>query len=396
MCHFTEATPIPVNPNMKASLEDLKSLFEEAKANVEFEFVLTLLNYRGMGPQLSPVLHEWFEAIEFYKSIYVSFKGKEKARMAALLYSTFFESSDFYNMIGSLCRIALGYKGSSYLFWKTRKYERLLGIGEKQDFLIELLADAGKEHIISFFTNKHFKEIRNTYFHAAYHLDEQHYYLHDSDPVVINHIGTSMIELEGFFYPLVNDVIQFFDEFKSLYQEHWMSYQADKPVPGLFPDPVVATILGSEQGLQGFRIKNAVQFYGKWHDSGIWYDDAFELWSGHNLRMTHADIEAIEISDQLKRYEGKANINRSDADFNNLVDMVKERDRQDEMARAVLLLEKFADVRKDMMDAETDPFKKRSFPKMILPLYQQAVELGKGLFDLAPITKKIKAIEAII
>src|SRR5690606_30005178 len=175
---------------MKATLEELASLFEEARQKNEFEFVLVLINYRGMGThKLTSNLYEWFEAIEFYKGLYYSLENKEKARIAALLYSTFFENSDFYNITGSLCRIKLGYKGSSYLFWKTKKLERLLGVGEKKDFVMELLFDAGKMNILKFFDEIHFKEIRNTFFHSAYALSDDDYILHDSDPIYIDNVG---------------------------------------------------------------------------------------------------------------------------------------------------------------------------------------------------------------
>ncbi|MEJ0055738.1 MAG: hypothetical protein WDN75_08860 [Bacteroidota bacterium] len=120
--------------------EDVIRLFDEAKQRSEFDFILTLINYRGMGSRRTVTnLYEWFDAMEFYKGLFESSAGKEKTRIGAHLYSTFFENSDFYNVLGSLCRIKLGYKGSSYLFWKTRKNERYLGVGEKQSFLIELL-----------------------------------------------------------------------------------------------------------------------------------------------------------------------------------------------------------------------------------------------------------------
>ena len=103
-------------------INDLKSLFEEAKKKNEFDFVLTLINYRGMGThKLMTNLYEWFDAIGFYNNLYHVYTGKEKTRIAALIYSTFFENSDFYNIIGSLCKVKTGYKGSSYLFWKTKK-----------------------------------------------------------------------------------------------------------------------------------------------------------------------------------------------------------------------------------------------------------------------------------
>jgi len=263
---------------MDEVIKELISLFDEAKEKSEFDFVLTLINYTGMGEkELSTNLHEWFKAIEFYKSLYRSLTGKEKTRIGVLLYSTFFENSDFYNIIGSLCRIKLGFKGSSYLFWKTRKYEKFLGIGEKQDFLTELLDDAGKSNIISFFDENHHKPIRNTFFHSAYSLDGENYILHDSEPIIVNGVGGESISIEDFLYRKIENVILLFDAFKAKYLESFASYIADKEVIGRFPNPVQVTVLGSPEGLKGFRIKNAVQFFGEWHDSGIWYNEQWGI-----------------------------------------------------------------------------------------------------------------------
>jgi len=269
---------------MQETIDEITSIFNEAKESIEFEFIQTLINYTGMGTkELSTNLHEWFGAIEFYKEIYNSKTGKEKTRIGILLYSTFFENSDFYNILGSLCKIKLGYKGSSYLFWKTKKYERLLGIGEKKDFLLELLEDAGKQNIISFFKENHFKEIRNTFFHSAYSLSDEEYILHDSEPVFIDRVGHTNFNINEFLYPKIENVIQFFDSFKKAYLDSFASYKTDKEVDALFPNPCKATILGSDDGLKGFRIKNAVQFYGQLHDSGVWYEEKYDMWAGHNI-----------------------------------------------------------------------------------------------------------------
>ena len=381
---------------MQNTIEELKQLFGEARASSEFDFVLTMLNYQGMASEISPTLHEWFDAIEFYKKLYAEHSDKEKARMALLLYSTFFENSDFYNIIGSLCRIKLGFKGSSYLFWKTKKYERLLGIGEKQDYLIELLDDCGKTGIISFFEENHHKEIRNTFFHAAYSIESDDYHLHDSDSIVIRNVGHYSFSLNDFFYPLVDNVIQFFGCFKKLYHDSWTSYTEEFDVQGNFLEPVTATILGSGQGLRGFRIDDGPSFFGQTHASGIWYDENSQLWAGHNIRFSHTDVETIEIREQLTRFENKPNIKRSDYEFNNLIDMVRERNRQDELARAILLLLKFGDARFNAMEAETNQFKKASYPKMIIPFYEKAIEINKSQFDLKEIIAKNEILKAAI
>ncbi|MBE9466986.1 MAG: hypothetical protein IMY72_01540 [Bacteroidetes bacterium] len=379
---------------MKDTLTDLTTLFDEAQKSIEFEFIQTLINYTGIGAkELSTNLHEWFEAIEFYKGLYYSLSNKEKTRIGTLLYSTFFENSDFYNILGSLCKIKLGYKGSSYLFWKTKKYERLLGIGEKQDFLLELLEDAGKQNIISFFNDNHFREIRNTFFHSAYSLSDEDYILHDSEAIVIEGVGHYLFNVEKFLYPKIDNLIQFFDTFKKSYLDSFDSYQIDKEVDALFPNPCKATILGSKNGLKGFRIKNSVKLFGGRHDSGVWYDEKYEMWAGHNCRINFANVETIEIQDSLSRYEKKDDITRSDLEFQNVVDKVIERNNPDEIYKATHLLVKFGDVRRKKMVAEKNGFKQKNFPKIILPFYKQAVEIGSKIMDMTQVKKNIKTLE---
>lgn len=163
---------------------------------------------------------------------------------------------------------------------------------------------------------------------------------------------------------------------------------------GMFPNPCEVTILGSEEGLKGFRIKNAVNFFGKWHDSGIWFDEEYGFWAGHNINMNLARIEDIEIDEQLRRYETKANITKNDLEFFNLVDKIKERNNPQEIRRATLLLLKFGDVRKDKMDVEENEYKKRSFPKIILPYYRKAIEIGAHIFkDLEQFKKTVAELE---
>lgn len=379
---------------MKDTINEIYSLFDEAKQTNEFEFVQTLINYRGMGThKLTTNLYEWFDAIEFYKKLYFEHTGKEKTRIAALLYSTFFENSDFYNILGSLCKIKMGYKGSSYLFWKTKKYERLLGIGEKQDVLLELLHDAGKNHIIEFFQGNHFKEIRNTFFHSAYALTEEEYILHDTEPIYIEGLGKSLFNLKEFFFPKVDNVIAFFDTFKELYLKAFASYTTEKLVKGFFPGPIEVIILGSEDGLKGFKMKESVEFYGEKHDSGIWYDEKYDMYAGHNIIINMPNIETVEIDEQLKRYENKDDIHQSDAEFHNLIEKISDRKEAKEIARATNLLLKFGGLRYDKMVREENPFKKRSYPKFILPFYKKAVEIGNNLFDTTIIKKAIEELE---
>jgi len=378
-------------------IDEIELLFSEARDKSEFEFVLTLINYTGMGTKkLMTNLYEWFDALEFYKTQFNKLQGKEKVRIGLLLYSTFFENSDFYNIIGSLCKIKLGYKGSPYLFHKTRKLDRLLGTGEKIEMILELLVDSDKNQIIKFFDEVHVKQLRNTFFHSAYSLSETDYILHDSEPIQIGNALHSSVKIEEFIYTKIESVIEFFDAFKENYLAALDSYKEDKVVFGLFPNPTDVTILGSPEGLKGFKIKKAVQFYGEWHDSGIEYDEKFDMWAGMNIQMNFADKASIEIHDQIKRYESKSRIRLNSAEFQNLTDKVIDRRRNPEIAAIVKLLIKFGDDKYNNMNSETNPHKKKNLPRYVLPYYEQAKQHGQNLFDFTEIDKRILELKELL
>jgi len=212
----------------------------------------------------------------------------------------------------------------------------------------------------------------------------------------VNGVLVSYLSVEDYLYPKINSVIEVFDCFKSLYTNHFSSYRKDKIVRGKFPNLTNVTILGSDAGLRGFRIKDAVQFYGKPHDSGIWYDENYNLWAGHNITVYYDSVETIEVREGLERYDSKPHIKRHDAEFQNLVSKIKERNIPQEMVAAVNLLVKFGAARESMMDAETNPFKKRSIPKTIVPFYEQAIDIGQGLVDTTAMVTKIQELETLM
>jgi hypothetical protein len=56
-------------------------------------------------------------------------------------------------------------------------------------------------------------------------------------------------------------------------------------------------VIGSNEGLKGFKIKNAVQFYGKLHDSGIWHHEQYDFWTGQDINIYFSRVEDIEINE---------------------------------------------------------------------------------------------------
>ncbi len=117
------------------------------------------------------------------------------------------------------------------------------------------------------------------------------------------------------------------------------------------------------------------------------------MYAGHNITFNTPSVETVEIDDQLKRYENKDDIHQSDVEFHNLMEKISDRRQPNEIARATKLLLKFGGLRHKKMEQEQNPFKKRSFPKFILPFYKRAIEIGSSLFDTIPIKKAIEELE---
>lgn len=363
---------------MKETITELEKLFSEAKAQNEFEFILTLINFKGMEAKYD-TLYEWFDAIEMYKELYQQFDGKKKTRIACMIYSTFFENSDFYNILGSLCNVSLGYHSSPYFFWKTKKQDRLLGTGEKINLVSEILDDCNKKKILQFFNDEHHAAIRNSFFHAAYSLNEYDYNLHDTEPVCISGFGRYYFDVKKFLYPTVDKVIAFFDAFKKYFLDSFAAYIQDKIIKGYFPNLRDVEIKGGTDGLQGFVVKNTTQHYGERSDSWILYNKEYDMWQAMNIRINMGDKEAIEIDERLTRYEKKSKINISDVEFNNLGDKIIDRNLDKEMKRLVELFIRFGDKKYGDWNTEANTYRKASLAKDILPYYQKADLLNKHI-----------------
>jgi hypothetical protein len=381
------------HPTMNDILQELEQLFTDARTKNEFQFLLTILNYKHISsPEESANLYEWFDGLEFYKSLYNKYTDKEKIRIGLLLYSTFFENSDFYNILGSLCRNTLGFGGSSFLFWKTKKQERLLGTGEKIRMVSEILTDCNYIKTIEFFDTTHFEQLRNTFFHSAYNFSEGDYILFDSEPILIGGKTTHRVSVTDFLIPLIDKVILFFDKFKEQYLGSIAQYKTEKQIKGYFPDLKDVIIHGTEDGLKGVTVLKTAQFYGEWVDSGIYYDEEFKFWFAKNIQFNFPRIEKIEIDESLSRYESKKDIRNNNSEFLNLVDKIVERSYKDEMERIISLLIKFGDAKYQIYENEPNEHKKKSFKKLPLSFYQKVIQLNKHL-DINVIIKKTKELE---
>jgi len=354
--------------------ESIDRLFNQAKEKDEFEFICTLINYKGMGTvQNTSNLYEWFQSIDYYQNLIEQTDDiHKKARIALLLYSTFFESSDLYNIIGSLCRITLGFRSSSYLFFKHDSADRWYGTGEKIGLINDLLLDSGFNDIHNFFEEVHHKELRNTFFHSSYSLENDEYILHDSEPIFINEVGQSSISITKFILPKTNSVLDFYKSFKENYTAHFKSYKTNKKIKGRFPELIDIEIIGSENGLMGFVAGG----------SSIKLKDNF--WEAWNIRLNTPSELDRHIGDELNRFFTKERIHSNDGLLQHLYEVIKKRNRQSEKLLLSKVYERFARMFMQKASDEPNGFKKPSLFKIALMYYEKIYDLDPA----APLTQR--------
>jgi|GEM_PF-1098084 len=359
----------------------VKSLFAKAKEKSEFNFICSLIDYKEMA-HIKNVsnLREWFEAIEYYESIYNSEEDlHKKLRIGLVIYSTFFESSELYSLMGNLSRNILGYRGVPYLYWRHRNADRWLGTAEKVSLVTGILSDVDCQEIVDFFNKTHYKQIRNSFFHSSYSLEGNDYHIQNSEPIFINDRPNRNLNITNFLIPKIEGVLEFFHLFKAEYFSQFNSYTSNKKVKGNFPVEMDIIILGSENGLCGFETSN----------SSIQLKDDF--WEAMNITFGSPDETRRFVIDELERFLSKERIRGEDGSLKHLHEVIKERDIQDEKESLGTVYQKLADIRYKMAEEKND--KERSYLRgMALSFYQKMLNID----DSRKITNDIACLKYLV
>ena len=167
-------------------------------------------------------------------------------------------------------------------------------------------------------------------------------------------------------------------------------------IKGFFGKPTDITILGSEEGLKGWGVKNTTSFFGQSADTWVRYDENYRMWTAMNLQILMPNVEEVEIGQRLSRYEGKDDIHKRDNEFMNLIEEITKRQRPPEILRIINLLIKFGNIRFDRWDAETNHFRKPSLLKDAVRYLKMIVELVDKLkvpVDISQVRESIKKLD---
>lgn len=348
--------------------KDLKRLFEEAKSKNEFEFVCTLINYKGLGSRfLGANIFEWFDAIENYERWYrdTKYSLHEKGRFALLTYSTFFELGDLYLILGNLARITMGYRTTPYLYWKHEKANRWIGSAERISLIEEILIDSGFEELQKFFIETYHAQIRHAFFHSTYAFDNDEYILNEVETLYIDYVGHHSLSLTNFIFPRVELILEVCHCFKDLFTSYVKSYYENITLTTNLPGIASIEIFGSKAGLAGFKdsLGNGLEL-----QNDVWIPTT-----------THFDLPAQvdgHITDELDRLSKKDKILSDDGALQHLYEVIIERNVQSEREMIGCIYANLGDKFLTMSSSEQNHFRMFKLRAIAQRFYDKMSELS--------------------
>lgn len=240
-------------------MENISSLFIEAKHEDEFEFCCTILRIRGMeDPGWDSFIEGYNNLIKMIESIS---KEKDFKRKMGLLLQTYCQSTeidDIYNILLNLIRVRSGKRHSINPFdnslYSTRintgypagKIKRIV---EQSDSLYnsELSEALGFSYI---------REVRNAFIHSDYTIYEGNFRIISGKGVNINQVITPEIPLD-WLVPRINLAINFALSIYNNVIDHIQLYKKDKVVRGRMgynESYVDIQLIANQNGLRGFKM----------------------------------------------------------------------------------------------------------------------------------------------
>lgn len=213
-------------------LNCLEPLFDKAQEKSDFQFILTLLRFRGIqGPGQDPYENS-IETIDALMDIEKKIKGRAKLNIFLWLYGHIVESSEPYEIIANLLHICAGetYRTFNYPYQKIRSGYRPQSPTEKINYLEKLSNEVKMPFVIEPIKEILDKDLRNAVFHSDYSA-------YDGE-VFIN--KPQRIYSKDEILTLINKTLAYHEAMKNLIKLYTKSYNKPKIIkttPGFSPAP---------------------------------------------------------------------------------------------------------------------------------------------------------------
>ena len=365
--------------------QEITRLFENARDKNEFEFVQVLMKYSGPNNFKSgSKLQEWFHAIDFYKTLYITHNKEEKYRAACLLYYFFFENTELYILLADLCRINLGFHARKKLFFTSSK-RKMTETQNKIDMISELLIDSGSYAILNFFSKNFNETLKKSFVSSTYSIKDDKFFLLNSEHIFINGIGETNFRVEDFLIPKISEIIKFFNHIRDCFIHHFYWYRGNKVISVFEDEPVLIKIIGSSEGLKGLKIKSNSLTHKS--DSDL---ENHQNWKCYTPSSKSVMINGIE--DTLLRYEYKDNI-ENPFEIRNLTGKIIKRNNLNELFRIMNILVKFGNIMFTQWENETNLNTKYKLKEQINKFYRKAMSINIPV-DFSIISKRLQRINS--
>lgn len=243
-------------------LNCLSPLFDKAKKKNEFEYILTLLQYRGLS---EPGYVAFDNTISIFTEIF-SLQNKikdanQRLNITFWAYAHWVEASEPYELIANLLKVINGgrYSISNFPKKPSGKYQREQYPHEKIEYLKEVAKISNMENSLFPIEETYDRQLRNSIFHSDYSIynQEMRSYKTFSDEET---------------YEIINRFMAYYQALKHLYDSAIEEYE--KPVlvkiPPYFNQFEFATTISRKQhGLVGIKDNHTkeelAQGYMPWH-----------------------------------------------------------------------------------------------------------------------------------
>lgn len=272
-------------------LNCLSPIFDKAKQQSEFEFIFTLLRFRGISEPGNVPFDNTIDIYEEVFSIQEKIKDSDKRlNLAFWAYAHWIEASEPYETIGNLLNIINGgrYHRTQFPKKKSGKYFREQYPHEKITTLETLANEVGHIDCLKPIKDIYDRELRNSIFHSDYNIynQEMRSYKNFSDDET---------------YSIINKTIAYFKVYKFLYETAIQEYEIPKliAVPSYFNDNEFATTISRKgYGLVGIKDNYSKEDYENrvmpWHIVSL---------HGYELRMLKDDRTINQFpKDKVKAY----------------------------------------------------------------------------------------------
>jgi len=219
----TENIPSDWNKDYKESvvryLNCLEPLFDKAQAKSDFQFILTLLRFRGIQSSGEDPYENSLETIDALMDIEKKIKGRARLNVFLWVYGHIVESSEPYEVIANLLNICTGktYRLFNYPYIKTNFGYRPQYPIEKINHLEKLAEETKMPFVLEPIKDVFDKDLRNAVFHSDYSVYKGEVYI--TQPQRIYTRGEALA--------IINKTLAYHETMKHLIAMYTKSY--DKP-----------------------------------------------------------------------------------------------------------------------------------------------------------------------